>query len=401
MAASLHPHLKKNNQNDPLTPKNISDMKNRIYTNLISALVVAAIVAGCSSSSKDKETQLKELKDKQVSIAKEIKKLQEEIAKETPASAKKARTKEVVVSELKPRKFDHYIQTQGSVESEQNVQVSAKTPGVITSVLVREGEMVSKGQTLAQIDNSLVVRGIEELKSQLELATTVYNRQKNLWDQKIGTEVQYLQAKSNKEALDRRLASLNEQNEMTKIKAPVAGVVDAIDVKVGQNIAPGMPAARVVNNSDLKITARISEAYSNQLKKGDRIVVTLSDVNKSYESKLSFVARNIDPLSRTFAIEADLPSSAELRPNMSAVVKIVFETTPSAIVVPINMVQTINGEKVVYIAEGTGDKAVAHKKVVKVEGVYDNLAQVSGLSSGDKLITVGFQGLTDGDLVTL
>jgi membrane fusion protein, multidrug efflux system len=376
-------------------------MKTNIYTNVLGALFVTALVVGCSSSSKDKPTQLKELKDQQAKIGKEIKKLQEEIAKETPDSARKVRSKEVVVSELKPRKFDHYIQTQGAVESEQNVQVSAKTPGVVTNVLVREGEMVTKGQTIAQIDNQLVIRGIEELKSQLDLTTTVYNRQKNLWDQKIGTEVQYLQAKSNKEALERRLASLNEQNEMTKIKAPVNGVVDALDVKVGQNIAPGMPAARVVNNSDLKVVAHVSEAYSNQLKKGDRIIVSFGDVNKSYESKLSFVARNIDPLSRTYVIEADLPSSAELRPNMTAVVKIVFETVPSAIVVPINMVQTINGEKVVYIAEVNGNKTVARKKVVKVEGVYDNLAQVSGLASGDKLITVGFQGLTDGDLVTL
>jgi RND family efflux transporter MFP subunit len=297
--------------------------------------------------------------------------------------------------------FDHYVKTQGAVESEQNIQVSAKTAGVVTHVNVREGEMVTAGQTLAQIDNSLVMRGIDELKAQHELASTVYDRQKNLWDQKIGTEVQYLQAKSNKENLERRLASLQEQNEMTKIKAPVAGVVDAVDVKVGQNIAPGVPAARVVNNSDLKITARISESYSNELKKGDRIVVTFPDINRTITSKLTFVARNIEPLSRTFAVEADLPSDATLRPNMTAVVKIIFETVPSAIVVPINVVQTINDEKVVYVAEQKGNQTIARKKVVKVDGVFDNLAQVQGLTSGDKLITTGYQGLTDGDFIKI
>lgn len=377
-------------------------MKTTIYSKVIGALAIAAIVAGCSSAGKDKETQLKELKEQQVNITKEIARLEKEIAAEKPeGDPSKVKAKEVVVTDLKPVSFDHYVKTQGAVESEQNIQVSAKTAGVITHVNVREGEVVSAGQTLAQIDNSLVVRGIDELKAQLELANTVYDRQKNLWDQKIGTEVQYLQAKSNKESLERRLASLQEQNEMTKIKAPVAGVVDAVDVKVGQNIAPGVPAARVVNNSDLKITARVSESYSNELKKGDKIVVTFPDINKTVTSKLTFVARNIDALSRTFTVEAALPSDPSLRPNMTAVVKVVFETAPSAIVVPINVVQNINNEKVVYVAEQQGDQTVARKKVVKVDGVFDNLAQVQGLSSGDKLITTGYQGLTDGDFIKL
>jgi len=376
-------------------------MKTKIYTKIISALAIAAIVAGCSSSSKDKATQLSELKAQQANVAKEIAKLEEEISKETPDSVKTSKAKEIVVKELNPVKFDHFIQTQAFVESEENIQVSAKTAGVVTSVLVREGEMVSKGQTIAQIDNSLITRGLDELKSQLELSTTVFNRQKNLWDQKIGTEVQYLQAKSSKEGLERRIASLQEQNEMTKIKSPVSGVVDAIDVKAGQNIAPGMPAARVVNNSDLKVTAHVSEAYSTDLKKGDKIAVNFPDLNKTIDSKLNFVARNIDPLSRTFDVEADLPSSADLRPNMSAVVRIVFETNPSAIVVPINIVQTINGEKVVFVAEPQGNNFVARKKVVKVGGVYDNQAEVEGLVKGDKLITVGYQGLNDGELVKI
>jgi len=382
-------------------PQNINNMKTRIYTQFIGALAIAAIVAGCSSAEKDKPTQLSELKVQQANIAKEIAKLQEEIDKTVPDSVRNARAKEIVVKEITPVKFDHFIQTQGFVESEENIQVSAKSPGVVTHVLVREGEVVSKGQTLAQIDNSLIARGIDEMKSQLELATTVFDRQKNLWDQKIGTEVQYLQAKSNKEGLERRLASLQEQNEQTKIKSPVSGVVDAIDVKVGQNIAPGMPAARVVNNSDLKITAKVSEAYSSQLKKGNTILVTFPDIDKTVNSRLNFVARNIDPLSRTFNVEADLASNADLRPNMSAVVRIVFESNPAAIVVPINIVQTINGEKVVFIAEPQGSNFVARKKTVKVGGVYDNMAEVEGLVKGDRLITVGYQGLNDGEIVKI
>lgn len=376
-------------------------MKAKLYIPILSAVVLAGVMAGCSSASKDKQTQLAELKAQQAEIAKQISTLQAEIAKEGGDSTATVKAKDVVVAELATRKFDHYVKTQGSVESEENILVSAKSMGVITHVSVREGEMVSKGQTLAQIDNTLIVRGIEEMKSQLELANTVFERQKNLWDQKIGTEVQFLQAKTNKESLEKRLASMQEQNEMSKIKAPVSGVVDELNVKVGQNIAPGMPAARVVNNSDLKITASVSEVYATQLKQGNKVIVYFPDIDKTVEAKLTFVARNIDQLSRTFAVEASLASTSDLRPNMTAVIKIVYDTAPAALVVPINLVQNINGEKVVYVAESKGKQTIARKKVVTVEGVFDNLAQVSGLSAGDKLITVGFQGLTDGDFVKI
>jgi membrane fusion protein, multidrug efflux system len=378
-------------------------MKSKLYTPILSTLALAVFLAGCSSASKDKQTQLAELKEQQANITKQIADLQTEIAKGgSDSSATVAvKAKEIAVAELSPKKFDHYIKTQGSVESEQNVQVSAKTMGVITNVLVREGEMVTKGQTLAQIDNTLILRGIDEVKSQLELAKTVYDRQKNLWDQKIGTEVQFLQAKSGKESLESRLASMQEQNDMSRIKSPVNGVVDALDVKVGQNISPGMPAARVVNNSDLKLVANVSEIYANQLKQGNKAIVTFPDINKTVEAKISFVARNIDPLSRTFVVEATLPSSADLRPNMTAILKIVYDTEPSAIVVSINIVQTVNGEKVVYVAEAQGKNMVARKRVVTIDGVFDNQAQVKGLKAGDKLITVGYQGLTDGEFVKI
>lgn len=376
-------------------------MKSKLYTPVLSVLALAVILAGCSSASKDKQTQLAELKAQQADIVKQIATLQAEIAREGGDSATTVKAKDVAVAELAPRKFDHYVKTQGSVESEENISVSAKSMGVITRVTVREGEMVTKGQTLAQIDNSLIVAGIEEVKAQLQLAATVFERQKNLWEQKIGSEVQFLQAKTAKESLEKRLASMEEQNEMAKIKAPFSGVVDELNVKVGQNIAPGMPAARIVNNADLKITAHVSEIYVTQLKQGNRVIVTFPDINKTVEAKLTFVARNIDALSRTFAIEAALPSSPDLRPNMTAVIKIVYNTQPSAIVVPINMVQTINGERVVYVAETNGKQTVARKRVVTVEGVFDNQAQVQGLSAGDKLITVGYQGLTDGDFVKI
>jgi membrane fusion protein (multidrug efflux system) len=378
-------------------------MKSTLYSRLAVAIVVAGLLAACSAASPDddKKAKLEKLKTEQATISKEIQKLEAEIAKANPDSTANVKAKEVAVSELKLQKFDHYVQTQGKVESENNILVSAKSMGGITQVYVNEGDQVSKGQVLAQIDNSVIVRSIESMKSQLDLATSVYERQKNLWDQKIGTEVQFLQAKTGKESLEKQLASLQEQNEMSRIKSPINGVVDEVWVKVGENIAPGMPAVRVVNTSDLKLTANISEAYVTNIKKGNKVSVNIDEVGKEMNATVSFVGRTINQLSRTFTVEVKLPSEPNLRPNMTATVKVIFQSDPSAIVVPVNVIQEINNEKVVYVAEAKGKQTVARRKVVTVDGVYGNLAAVKGLNKGDELITVGYQGLNDGDFVKI
>jgi membrane fusion protein, multidrug efflux system len=377
-------------------------MKSNLYYRILAVLVVASLLAACSAATKedDKKARLEKLKTQQAELSKEIAKLEEEIAKENPDSAN-VRSKEVAVTELSPKKFNHYVQTQATVESENNLMISAKAAGTITHLYVNEGDQVSKGQTIAQIDNSIMLRSIESMKSQLELATSVYERQKNLWEQKIGTEVQFLQTKTQKESLEKQIASLQEQNELTKIKSTINGTVDALMIKQGENVAPGMPAVRVVNSSDLKLTAKISEAYATRVKKGDKVLVNVSELNREIPATVTFAGRTIDPLSRTFDVEVKLPSSADLRPNMTATAKVIFHTENQALVIPINVIQEINNEKVVYIAEAKGNQTVAVRKVVTVDGVYGGLAQVKGLKAGDKVITVGYQGLNDGDFVKI
>ncbi|MBS1489339.1 MAG: efflux RND transporter periplasmic adaptor subunit [Bacteroidetes bacterium] len=376
-------------------------MKSFFRSQLPSLFVLVLVAAACSSKTEDKAAQLETLKKKQAELTQQIETLEKEVAKENPASAR-VRMKDVAVFELSPRIFDHYVQTQGNILSIDNIQMSAKSVGVVTQVYTREGDAVSKGQILAQIDNSLIMRNIDEIKAQLELATTVYERQKNLWNQKIGTEIQYLQTKNSKEGLERRLATLNEQNEQTKIKAPINGTVDAVNIKVGENVAPGAPALRIVNMDDLKAFAKISESYISNIHKGDRAVVYLTDINKEIKAPVTFVGRSIDALTRSFPVEIKLPSSHDLRPNMTSTLKIIFYTEKNALCVPVNLVQDIKGEKVVYVAEQDGDKLVARKKIVNVTGVYDNLAEIkTGLKAGDKIITVGYQGLNDGELIKI
>jgi RND family efflux transporter MFP subunit len=354
-------------------------MKPKIYSTLILGTSLAVILAACGGKSTDKAALLKELKAKQTELAKEIKTLEAEVSKSNP-EASNAKSKD---------------------EAVDNIMVSAKTMGIIVQVFVREGDVVTKGQTLAQIDNSLTLRGIEELKSSLDLATTVYNRQKNLWDQKIGTEVQYLQAKNNKESLERRLATLNEQLDMARIKSPINGSVDAVEVKIGQNAAPGAPAFRVVSNDRLKFIANVSEAYVTEVKKGNKVQIAFSDLKKTVGGQVTFVGKAINQLSRTFPVEVALISSNDFRPNMSGELKVIFHSEAAAIVVPVNVVQDINGQKVVYTAETMDGKLVAKKNVVEVVGVYGNLAQVNTLKAGDKIITVGYQGLNDGELIKI
>lgn len=376
-------------------------MKSTIYTRL-SVIAIAGVLAACSAATPDdKKAQLEKLKSQEKEISKQIQQLEAEIAKTNPDSTTTVKSKEVSITVLTPRKFDHYVQTQGSVDAEDNIMVSAKSPGVVTAVYIKEGQQVSKGQVLAQIDNSVIIRSIEAQKAQLELAKTVFERQKNLWDQKIGTEVQYLQAKTNKESLEKQLESLNEQNDMTRIKAPINGTVDEISIKIGENIAPGMPAVRVVNTSDLKLIANVSEAYVTDIKKGNTAVISIPELKKEITAKVTFVGKTIDPLSRTFPVEIKLPANDNLRPNMTGILKVIFHTEPSTIVVPVNVVQELNKEKIVFVAETDGKQTVARKKVVTVEGVYDNLAQVKGLNAGDKVITFGYQGLNDGQVIKI
>ena len=377
-------------------------MKTKFYFHILGAVVIAGLLAACSAASPetDKNAQLEKLKTQQAKLTSDIRKLEAEIGKENPETVK-AKSKEVGVVSIAPHNFDYFIQTQGAVEAIDNIMISARTAGNVSQVFSREGDVVTKGQTLAQIDNSITQRNIDELKASLDLAKTVYERQKNLWDQKIGTEVQYLQARNQKESLEKRLATLNEQLDMSRIKSPIDGSIDEVAIKIGQNVGPGMPAFRVVSFDKLKMRAAVSEAYVTSIKKGNKVLLTFSDINKEVEATVTFVGKTINQLSRTFPVEVALPSYADLRPNMTGVLRIIFQTIPDALTVPVNVVQDVNGEKIVYIAETSGDQMLARKKVVTVAGIYGNSAQVIGLKAGDKVITVGYQGLNDGELIKI
>jgi RND family efflux transporter MFP subunit len=348
----------------------------------------------------DKKSKLDKLKKQQDEISEQIKSLEKEIAKDEGKSIDKV--VEVAVTDLKKANFDHYLEVQGKIDGDENVTVSPKMVGVITSIYVNEGQTVKKGQVLAQIDDAVLRQSIATLDSSLSFATSLYNKQKRLWEQKIGSEVQYLSAKNNKENLENNIKSLKEQMDMDKILAPINGTIEDMPIKVGQAVAPGAIAFRVVNLSNVKVVADIAEAYSAKLKKGNEVNINFPDLDKEITSKISFSSKFINPTNRTFSVEIALDNDDEsYRANMIAVVKINDYHADSTIIVPINVIQKLNGDDYIYIAEKKSDNKYAAKKVkVKIGQIYNGYAEIlNGLKEGDKLITVGYQNIEDGQLL--
>jgi RND family efflux transporter MFP subunit len=298
--------------------------------------------------------------------------------------------------------FEHFIDVQGSVDARENVNVSARVPGVITAIYVKEGQQVKQGQTLAQVDDQVLKANMAELRTQMDLANTLYEKQKNLWSQQIGSEVQYLNAKNQKEGLERRMATLQDQMSQTRIIAPISGTVDAVIAKLGDNAAPGAPAFRVVNASNLKVTANIAEAYAGRVKEGDQVDIVFPDINRQMRATVAFASRTIDPLSRTIRVEVPMKADNALRPNMIAHMRIVDYTAKDAVVIPVGVIQYTSGKPYVMVAQNANGKMVAQRKTIELGHTYNDKAEIkSGLTKGDRIITTGFQGLNDNDLIKL
>ncbi len=360
---------------------------------LITIAILGLIVA-CGPS--DKKSELESLKKEYGSMGEKIAKLEKELAmSDTTAGALKA--KQIVATEVQLGTYRHYLEVQGKVDAESNVDLSSQTGGLLLKVFVQEGSRVSKGQLLAETDNLVLKQQVDEAQSSYQLAKTLFDRQKNLWDQKIGSEVQFLTARTNKQSAEKRVAAMTQQLEMSRIKSPINGTVDRVYVKEGNTLIPGRPAFRVVNFSNLKIIASVPETYASKLSVKDSVELYFPDTKKTVYSRVSFVARVIDPINRTFDVEVSLPASVgALNPNMVSLVKIIDMQVDSAIVVPINAIQKSNQESYVFIVEQEGNNQVARKRNVLVGSTYNGNALITeGLKAGDKLITVGHQSLTN------
>ncbi|MBY0542046.1 MAG: efflux RND transporter periplasmic adaptor subunit [Sphingobacteriaceae bacterium] len=354
-------------------------------------IAVITILAACSQT-KDKKTELADLKKQRTEIDGKIVKLEAELGNSDSTTT----TKDISVFEVNETNFKNYLEIQGKIDAEENIQVNPEAQGVITAVYVKIGQNVSKGQVLAQIDDKVALQSIAELQTQLDLATSLYNRQKNLWDQKIGTEVQFISAKTQKEAAERRIATTRSQIAMYKVKSPINGTVDAMSLKIGDAVAPGMSGIRVINTSNLKAKAQVAETYAGRVSQGDEVNIIFPDIPDSLKTKINFASKTIDPASRSFEIQVNLPANKKYHPNMLAVLKIVDYQNTKALVIPVTAIQKSESGDFVFIAEN----GKAKKVVIKPGRTYNgNVEIISGLKVGDKVITVGVQDLNEEDSV--
>ncbi len=359
---------------------------------IVMLMVITSIMASCSQP--DKKAQLEKLKAQHEQLTKEIENLEAAIKKEMGDSLE-VKSNLVEVLTVNPEVFSTYIDVQGKVDADENVSLSSEIPGTLTKINVNPGDEVTKGQVLAETDSRAIQQSISDLQTNMDLVNQLYEKQKNLWEQKIGTEVQYLQAKTNKESLEKKMATLQEQLRMSKIISPIDGTVDAVDVKIGNAVAPGVPAIRVVNFSNLKVKAELAESYAGRVKKNDLVKIYFPDMNDSIEGKVNYASRAINPMSRTFTTEVLLDNKKEYHPNMVTRLKINdYTTAQPVVVVPVRVIQSSNGDKYVYVA--SGDKAV--KKLIKTGREYNGRVEVKeGLAAGDLLVIQGFENLNEGD----
>tara|TARA_R110002050_G_scaffold100230_4_gene207499 strand:+ start:610 stop:1713 length:1104 start_codon:yes stop_codon:yes gene_type:complete len=363
--------------------------------------MVVVLLASCSSGnagneSQEKQAQLVEYKQQLHELELKI----AELEKELKATTEEEKV-EVVLSEIQPQKFEHFIEVTGSVEADQEVNVSPEGSGQILDIKVREGQRVSKGTVLATLNAEPIERTIDEVEINLDMARTTYERQKNLWDQNIGSELQYLQAKSTMNSLEQQLEGLKAQRSMSSITAPVDGVIDVIYQKQGQIASPQVPFAKLVNIQKIKVYADVAESYLTKIEQGDEVQVYFPAIGETHTTKIQMIGNFIDPNNRTFRIRLDLQNKDNLiKPNLDAVVKLRDYMAEEAIVIPSLLIKEDFKGKYTYVVEANNGSQVARKVYVKTGVSDNNMTEVKeGLEAGMKVVSEGFSQVIDGTVV--
>jgi RND family efflux transporter MFP subunit len=365
---------------------------------------ISLLLLSCSKN--EKEASIEQLiSDKNVTALQAKKAtIQAELTKIDDALASLDVKKEealVAVQTLKDTVFNHYLEVQGSVETKENILVQPEFSGTLTTLNVKAGQRVSKGQILGKVDDAGMSQQLASIENQYALAKTTFERQKNLWDKKIGSEIQFLQAQAQMISAQKAVAQMRAQVAKTVIRAPFSGTIDDVFVERGQVVAPSPQGLmRIVNLSNMYVSTTVPETYIGKLKVGTVVDVFLTSLGKTYKGKVRQVANFINPSNRSFGIEVSVPNPDNLlRPNQVAKLKIIDYTVNNAIIVPTNVVQE-DGEhnKFVFIATNvTGKKGVAKKVHVKVGKSSDNVTEIlSGLSANDVIVTEGANNIADG-----
>jgi membrane fusion protein (multidrug efflux system) len=381
---------------------------------LTGLIIVVFLAVSCGSGKKenegdlnDKKAELEKLKSDQKELIAKISKLEAEIKKADP-TAISSTAKLVSVSPIGTEDFSHYIELQGRVDAQDISYVAPPNGqgGVVKALYISQGQSVRKGQVIARLDDQLIRQQIEPLKVQLAMATDTYNRTKNLWDQGIGSYQNVLSAKTSMESLQKSIGIIQKQVALMTVTAPTSGVIDQLNLRVGEMLSPMQnaqnPQIRIVNTGNLKAVAGVPENYLGKVNVGSRVEISLPEENnRKLSATVNVVQKVIDPNTRSFNIEAKIPSDANLKPNQIAQIRILDYSAKEAITVPLNVIQSDEKGKYVYVLEKTGNKSVARKRtVITGESYGDKMEVRSGLKPGDLLITEGYQNLYESQVIT-
>jgi len=364
-------------------------------------IATSLLLIACGEKSTDdliKDKNITELKNRKATIQAELEKIDAALLKGNKAPESEAL---VSVLTIKDTVFNHYLEIQGNVNTKENILVQPEFGGTLTALNVKAGQRVSKGQILGKVDDAGMSQQLASIENQYALAKTTFERQKNLWDKKIGSEIQFLQAQAQMISAQKSVAQMRAQVAKTVIRAPFSGTIDEVFVERGQVVAPSPQGLmRIVNLSNMYVSTTVPETYIGKLKVGTVVDVFLTSLGKTYKGKVRQVANFINPSNRSFGIEVSVPNPDNLlRPNQVAKLKIIDYTVNNAIIVPTNVVQE-DGEhnKFVFIATNvTGKKGVAKKVLVKVGKSSDNVTEIlSGLTENDVIVTEGANTIADG-----
>ncbi|MCW3075375.1 MAG: hypothetical protein JWP69_2444 [Flaviaesturariibacter sp.] len=384
-------------------------MKKSIY----GIVLIGFIAASCGGGKKDgagdlndKKAKLEKLKSEQQKITTEMATLQKEIALLDTSVKSTGNPKLVTLAPVQGENFVHYVDLQGRIDATNISYVAPPNGqgGIVKALYVKQGDYIRKGQTLAQLDATVIRQNIEPLRVQLSAAEDTYRRTKNLWDQGIGTYQQVLSAQTQVENLKKQIGIIQKQASLMTVTAPSSGVADLVNVRVGEAFtganAAG-PQIRIVNTSNLKIIAEVPENYLGRIGEGSNLRITLPNMNKTFTAKVNVAGKTIDPGKRTFYIEAPIPSDPALKPNQIAIVQVQDYAKANTLTIPVNTLQNDDKGKFVMVAVNENGKLIARKRTILVGELYQGQLEVrSGLQGGDRLIIEGFQNLYDGQLIS-
>jgi RND family efflux transporter MFP subunit len=302
--------------------------------------------------------------------------------------------------------FNHYVELQATVQTKENLMLSAEFGGILTQVYVKEGQKVAKGQTLARVDDGGLSSQLAQMETQAALAKTTFERQENLWNQKIGSEIQFLQAKTNYNAQLKAVAQMKAQLSKTIVRAPFSGTIDEIASERGSVVGPGSPIMRIVSLGNMYLEAEVPEKNIGTVKKGSDVIVNFPVLGETLTTKVTQASNYINPANRSFMIQIAVPNkSGNIKPNLSSKIQLKDYSNPKAITVPVSIIsENADGEQFLYIAQNP-DKdgnAIAKRVIVKVGLSQGELVEITeGIKDGDLIIKEGARSVKDGQKVSI